>query len=49
MAGLLNRWRTFVVDGQAVATGFIPIGDAVLCTNPLYGRGCSARRSGARI
>ena len=23
-----------------MATGFIPIGDAVLCTNPLYGRGC---------
>jgi 2-polyprenyl-6-methoxyphenol hydroxylase-like FAD-dependent oxidoreductase len=41
MAGLVNRWRQFVVDGQPVATGVVAIGDAVLCTNPLYGRGCS--------
>lgn len=41
MAGLLNRWRDHVVDGRPVATGMLPVGDAVLCTNPLYGRGCS--------
>lgn len=41
MAGLLNRWRDHVVDGLPVATGLLPVGDAVLCTNPLYGRGCS--------
>jgi len=41
MAGLLNRWRDHVVDGMPVATGLLPVGDAVLCTNPLYGRGCS--------
>jgi 2-polyprenyl-6-methoxyphenol hydroxylase-like FAD-dependent oxidoreductase len=41
MAGLLNRWRDHVVDGRPVATGVLPVGDAVLCTNPLYGRGCS--------
>ncbi len=41
MAGLLNRWRDHVVDGVPVATGVLPVGDAVLCTNPLYGRGCS--------
>ena len=41
MAGLLNRWRQYVIDGQPVVTGLIPVGDAVLCTNPLYGRGCS--------
>jgi hypothetical protein len=41
MAGLLNRWRDHVVDGAPVATGLLPVGDAVLCTNPLYGRGCS--------
>ncbi|MFN8023990.1 MAG: NAD-binding protein [Acidimicrobiales bacterium] len=41
MAGLLNRWRDYVVDGEPVATGVVPVGDAVLCTNPLYGRGCS--------
>ena len=41
MAGLLNRWRDHVVEGMPVATGVLPVGDAVLCTNPLYGRGCS--------
>jgi 2-polyprenyl-6-methoxyphenol hydroxylase-like FAD-dependent oxidoreductase len=41
MAGLLNKWSDYVVDGEPVVTGLFPIGDAVLCTNPLYGRGCS--------
>ncbi len=49
MAGLINRWRQFTVDGRAAATGFIPIGDAVLCTNPLYGRGCSTAFWGAHL
>jgi 2-polyprenyl-6-methoxyphenol hydroxylase-like FAD-dependent oxidoreductase len=49
MAGLINRWRAFVVEGRVVATGFIPIGDAVLCTNPLYGRGCSTAFWGAHL
>jgi 2-polyprenyl-6-methoxyphenol hydroxylase-like FAD-dependent oxidoreductase len=41
MAGLLNRWRDFVVAGEPVAVGLVPVGDAVVCTNPLYGRGCT--------
>ncbi|HRE01102.1 MAG TPA: FAD-dependent oxidoreductase [Ilumatobacteraceae bacterium] len=41
MAGLLNRRRHYVVDGEPLALGVVPVGDAVLCTNPLYGRGCS--------
>lgn len=49
MAGLLNRRREHVVDDQPVATGVIPIGDAVLCTNPLYGRGCSTAFWGAHL
>jgi 2-polyprenyl-6-methoxyphenol hydroxylase-like FAD-dependent oxidoreductase len=49
MAGLLNRWRDFVVDGEPVATGIVPVGDAVLCTNPLYGRGCSTAFWGAQL
>ena len=49
MAGLLNRWREYVVDGVPVATGVIPVGDAVLCTNPLYGRGCSIAFWGANL
>ncbi len=49
MAGLLNRWRDYVVNGVPVATGFVPVGDAVLCTNPLYGRGCSTAFWGAHL
>ena len=49
MAGLINRWRQYVIDGRPVATGFVPIGDAVLCTNPLYGRGCSTAFWGAHL
>lgn len=41
MAGLRNRRRTFVVDGEPIVTGFVAVGDAAVCTNPLYGRGCS--------
>lgn len=41
IAGLLNRRRRFVVDGQPVALGVHPVGDSLVCTNPLYGRGCS--------
>jgi 2-polyprenyl-6-methoxyphenol hydroxylase-like FAD-dependent oxidoreductase len=49
MAGLVNRWSDYVVDGVAVATGIVPVGDAVLCTNPLYGRGCSTALWGAEL
>ena len=49
MAGLVNRWRDYVVDGEPVATGIVPVGDAVLCTNPLYGRGCSTGFWGAHL
>jgi 2-polyprenyl-6-methoxyphenol hydroxylase-like FAD-dependent oxidoreductase len=35
MAGLRNRYR------QIKARGFTAVGDAAVCTNPLYGRGCS--------
>jgi 2-polyprenyl-6-methoxyphenol hydroxylase-like FAD-dependent oxidoreductase len=41
MAGLLNRERRMVVDGEPIALGVHGVGDVLLCTNPLYGRGCS--------
>jgi 2-polyprenyl-6-methoxyphenol hydroxylase-like FAD-dependent oxidoreductase len=41
MAGLQNRKRTFVVDGEPIVVGYAAVGDAAICTNPLYGRGCS--------
>jgi 2-polyprenyl-6-methoxyphenol hydroxylase-like FAD-dependent oxidoreductase len=41
MAKLVNRRRRFVIDGAPVALGVVALGDAAICTNPLYGRGCS--------
>jgi 2-polyprenyl-6-methoxyphenol hydroxylase-like FAD-dependent oxidoreductase len=41
MAGVLDRYRRFVVDGKPVATGFAAVGDAWSCTNPSAGRGIS--------
>lgn len=49
MAGLLNRFRQYVVDGKPLALGLLPVGDAVICTNPLYGRGCSIGYWGAHL
>jgi flavin-dependent dehydrogenase len=39
MAGVLDRYRRFVVDGRPVVTGFAAVGDAWACTNPSAGRG----------
>ena len=41
MAGIIDRYRRFVVDGQPVITGFAAVGDAWACTNPSAGRGLS--------
>jgi len=41
MAGVLDRYRRFVVDGQPVVTGLVAVGDAWACTNPTAGRGLS--------
>lgn len=41
MGGLINRVRHFVVDGEPIVLGLHAVGDASVCTNPLYGRGCS--------
>lgn len=49
MAGLLNRFRQYVVDGRPLVLGMLPVGDAVICTNPLYGRGCSIGYWGAHL
>ena len=54
IAGLLSRWRDYVVDGQPLANGVVPIGDALLATNPpLWARlqhrvlGCTSARGNA--
>ncbi len=41
MGNLLSRWRDLVVDGKPAALGYFPLGDTLVRTNPLYGRGCS--------
>jgi flavin-dependent dehydrogenase len=41
MAGIIDQFRRFVVDGAPVATGFAAVGDAWACTNPSAGRGLS--------
>ncbi|MGH3920772.1 MAG: FAD-dependent oxidoreductase [Pseudonocardiaceae bacterium] len=41
MAGILDRYRRFVVDGRPVVTGFAAVGDSWACTNPSAGRGLS--------
>lgn len=41
MAGILDRYHRFMVDGEPVATGFVAVGDSWACTNPSAGRGVS--------
>lgn len=41
MGELQSRWRIMVKDGKPLALNFFPLGDGVIRTNPLYGRGCS--------
>jgi 2-polyprenyl-6-methoxyphenol hydroxylase-like FAD-dependent oxidoreductase len=41
MAGVLDRYRRFVVAGRPLVTGLLAVGDAWACTNPSAGRGLS--------
>jgi 2-polyprenyl-6-methoxyphenol hydroxylase-like FAD-dependent oxidoreductase len=41
MAGILDRYRRFVVDGTPVVTGLASVGDSWACTNPSAARGLS--------
>lgn len=41
MAGIEDRIRHFVIDGEPVATGVVAVADAWACTNPSVGRGAS--------
>jgi hypothetical protein len=42
MGGLRSHWRHFTRDGKPAALNYFVIGDGAVCSNPLYGRGCSA-------
>jgi 2-polyprenyl-6-methoxyphenol hydroxylase-like FAD-dependent oxidoreductase len=41
MGQLESRWRDLAPDGRPVVHGFFPVGDSLVRSNPLYGRGCS--------
>jgi 2-polyprenyl-6-methoxyphenol hydroxylase-like FAD-dependent oxidoreductase len=41
MGDLSNHWRRFVSADQRAILGFFAVGDSLVRTNPLYGRGCS--------
>lgn len=49
MAGILDRYRRFVVVGRPVATGFAAVGDAWACTNPSAGRGLTVGMLHAQV
>jgi len=41
MGELQSRWRDLAKDGIPSVLGYFAIGDSLIRTNPLYGRGCS--------
>jgi 2-polyprenyl-6-methoxyphenol hydroxylase-like FAD-dependent oxidoreductase len=42
MGNLKSLWRSYLKNGEPQILNFAALGDAVVRTNPLYGRGCSA-------
>lgn len=47
MAKLDNTRRWLVEDGEPLALGFVAVGDSLIHTNPIVGRGCSLAWTGA--
>ncbi|HEX4740491.1 MAG TPA: FAD-dependent oxidoreductase [Caulobacteraceae bacterium] len=41
MGDLHSRWRDLARNGKPAVLGFFAVGDSLVRTNPLYGRGCS--------
>jgi 2-polyprenyl-6-methoxyphenol hydroxylase-like FAD-dependent oxidoreductase len=41
MGNLHSRWRDLAADDAPAVLGFFAVGDTMIRTNPLYGRGCS--------
>jgi flavin-dependent dehydrogenase len=41
MGDLHSRWRYMVNDRKPATRNYFPLGDTLVRTNPLYGRGCS--------
>ncbi len=49
MGDLVSRWRDMVVEGKPAARGYFALGDTLVRTNPLYGRGCSFAAVSAQV
>ena len=49
MGDLCSRWRSFVSSERRATLGFFAVGDSLIRTNPLYGRGCSFAAVEAQI
>jgi flavin-dependent dehydrogenase len=49
MGDLVSRWRETVVDGKPATRGYFALGDTLIRTNPLYGRGCSFAAASAQL
>ena len=49
MGDLHSRWRSLVKDGTPAVLGFFALGDSLVRTNPLYGRGCSFAAASAYL
>ncbi|OXE37303.1 MAG: FAD-dependent oxidoreductase [Phenylobacterium zucineum] len=49
MGDLQSRWRTLLHNGMPAALNVFPVGDSLVRTNPLYGRGCSFAAAGAYV
>lgn len=41
MGDLISRWRDMVSEDKPATRNYFPLGDTLVRTNPLYGRGCS--------
>ena len=41
MGDLSSRWRDFAPGGKAAVLGIFAVGDSLVRSNPLFGRGCS--------
>jgi hypothetical protein len=49
MGDLHSRWRDLAPRGRAAVTGFFAVGDSLVRSNPLFGRGCSFAAVGAHL
>ena len=49
IAGIEDRSRSYVPDGDPVVTGVVAVGDAWACTNPSLGRGATIGLIHARV